>query len=306
MPDPVRISVLVPVYNSGDDLVNLLACLEAQTLPREQFEVILVDNKSTEPVTLAHLEKAAAQGITVLQEVERQSSYAARNKAVLFSQAPVLAFTDADATPHPDWLELGLKALEDQQADLVGGRIWPLTEMPPTLPELLDTCIYLNQHDSIRDRDYAVTANLFVTRRVFDQVGVFDDSLISGGDVDFCHRAVRKGGFKLVYCAEALVDHPARDSWEAIRKKARRIGYGNGWRAALKGFRPFFLDPMIYVPLPFLCRRARRVGLPVPIWRLFMVIALHFYHIRPQYVTGSYRGWREAREFMRRESQSTE
>lgn len=290
-----RVSVIVPVYNSGDDLANLLTCLDAQTLPRDQFDVILVDNNSTDPATLAHLEKAADQGITVLQELDHQSSYAARNKAVLSSQSPVLAFTDVDATPHPDWLETGLRTLAEQQVDLVGGRIWPLTKHPPTLPELVDTCIWLNQHDSIRDRDYAVTANLFITRRVFDTVGLFDDSLISSGDVDFCRRAIRDGGFKLIYCAEALVDHPARDSWKAIRKKAYRIGYGNGQRAVLKGFRPFFLQLKTYVPMPFLCTRARRVGLPVPIWRLLMALATHYINIQSQYLIGSYRGWRETR-----------
>ena len=72
---------------------------------------------------------------------------------------------------------------------------------------------------------YATTANLIVPRQAFDAVAGFDARRFSGGDADFCRRAER-AGHGIVLVAAAVVEHPARDSWEEVATKARRVKGG--------------------------------------------------------------------------------
>src|SRR5687768_7718339 len=113
-----RVSVIVPVRNGATDIAALLACLERQTLPRRAFEIVIGDDGSNDGgcdnVTTEDGHVRVAAGPPT-------NSYAARNRAVAASGAPVLAFCDADCRPEPAWLERGLEALEDM--DLAAGRI---------------------------------------------------------------------------------------------------------------------------------------------------------------------------------------
>jgi hypothetical protein len=69
---------------------------------------------------------------------------------------------------------------------------------------------------------YGATANLAVPAALFRAVGGFDGTRLSGGDAEFCRRAGRQGA-QIAFAAAARVGHPARDSWEAISTKSRRV-----------------------------------------------------------------------------------
>src|SRR5689334_6517067 len=110
------VSVIVPVYNDQQRIVTCVEALLAQDYPRECYEVLVVDNGSTDG-TLAALK---ALPITSLVENTKRGSYAARNKALQQAKGEVIAFTDSDCTPVPGWLAAGVAAIE-AGADLVGG-----------------------------------------------------------------------------------------------------------------------------------------------------------------------------------------
>jgi glycosyltransferase involved in cell wall biosynthesis len=99
------VSVIVPIYNGEADLPELLARLRGQRYPTDRVEYVLVDNGSRDR-TPDLLQAAAAQGIhlRVLTYRAIQSSYAARNAGLAVAQGDLLAFTDADGQPAPDWL----------------------------------------------------------------------------------------------------------------------------------------------------------------------------------------------------------
>lgn len=118
------ISVLVPVLNRRTQLKSLLTALSEQTIPRSRFEVVVCDDGSTEDI-LAELESAFdkfGMRIRYLRQT-RKGPGAARNLAIAFARGRILAFTDSDCIPNPDWLESMLDAFSDPSVSFVGGRV---------------------------------------------------------------------------------------------------------------------------------------------------------------------------------------
>lgn len=211
------VDVVVPVLNGGRRFEECLLALRAQEGVRHR--ILVADNGSTDGTrslaeTYAHL--------TVHEPV--RSSYAARNRAVREVVADVVAFTDADCVAEPDWLAKGLETLEKGGWDLVAGRV--AFDAPRTAAGRHDALTYLDQKANVQ-RGFAATANLFVRRGVLESLRGFDQDLASGGDLEFCRRAVASG-FRLGYAEDAVVRHPPRESLREVLKKAWRIGLGHG------------------------------------------------------------------------------
>jgi hypothetical protein len=154
-------------------------------------------------------------------------SYGARNRAALDWAVDVLAFTDADCQPDPDWIKAGVKALQcsDRQRRLVAGRIVLESQAPghPSTGEQLDQILGFDQARTVRRAGFGVTANLFVAQACFQALGGFHRRTHSGGDREFCHRAVAAGAV-LLFEARAVVRHPAREWAELVHKQRRIVG----------------------------------------------------------------------------------
>lgn len=251
-----RVSVIVPVRDGADVLPGCLDAL-ADQVDVDRLEVIVVDDGSRDAsVTIARRHGA----VTTVRSGPPAGAYHARNAGLEVARAPVIAFTDADCQPHPTWLAAGLRALAD--ADLVGGRIIPVSGPDPTLWARYDRAIYLDQETSIAAHHYAATANLLVRSEVFDRVGRFDARLPSSGDLEFCHRAVA-AGCRLVYAADAVVAHAPRATLGATWRLHRRLGAG--WaHLAHRGKRPpMWRDGAHWLPLGWVVDRVSDDGPPL-------------------------------------------
>ncbi len=217
----LTISVIIPVYNETERLRTCLSALAEQTYPRDRFEVIVVDNGSREsPQAIVDRYPFARLAVELTP-----GSYAARNYGLKLATGEILAFTDSDCIPSPDWLSAGVAAIEAiGKMAVIGGRInvFAADVNQPNAVELYDIAIAFDQELSIRKSGYAVTANLLAPRAAFDRVGPFNQQLLSGGDGEWCHRAA-DAGIPTVYCHEAVIDHPARASMAELIRKARRV-----------------------------------------------------------------------------------
>jgi len=214
------VSVIVPVYNNKKQLQCCLQALQDQTYDKSLFEVIVVDNNSTEELKSV-LDKFS--DARLIFEAE-SGSYAARNKGITVARGEVFAFTDSDCIPNSRWIENGIKSLEFGQIDLVGGKIVFLFSPQKTTAEVFDSITALQVKKNIETRQLTVTANLFAYKYVFDAIGLFDASLRSGGDFKWTKKAT-EAGFKLVYAPKAEILHPARD-FRSLLKKGYRVGTG--------------------------------------------------------------------------------
>lgn len=219
---PPDLSVIIPVRNGGEALERCLAAVWAQETGPWRFEVLVVDNGSPEDT---RRRVSRFPGTTLLFE-ERLSSYAARNLGIMRSGGRVLAFTDADTEPRPEWLRAGADALAaDGGPWLAAGEVEITLPENPTVFAIYDKLHNMLQERYVRDGGYGVTANLFVPRLLAEKTGLFAADWVSGADVDFCRRATVSGG-RITYLPEAKVLHPARTTFSQFREKKIRTGRG--------------------------------------------------------------------------------
>ena len=224
----VEVSVIVPVRDAIDDLPALTHALARQTVNGGRTEILFVDNGSVDG-SAQWLQANLPPHARLLFSARRHNAYAARNAGVEQARGQVLAFTDADCRPEDDWIERGLRALQDRLR--VAGRIVVQGCSDRSLVEDLDTSRFLRQERFVREA-FGATANLFVRRHVFDRVGLFDERLHSGADHEFGVRA-QAAGLAIGYADDAVVRHRARRRFGALLRKAHRVGIGFGQECRL-------------------------------------------------------------------------
>jgi GT2 family glycosyltransferase len=212
----LRVTVVVPHYNDLPALGRCLDALQAQTLPADAFEIVVADNASPQGEAAV---AAVIAGRARLLTVPERGAGPARNAGVGAARAPIIAFTDSDCVPEPEWLEQGLSALAD--GDLIGGRMTVLIDptRPKTGAEAFEQVFAFKNERYIREENFTVSANLFCSREVFEGIGPFYPAISE--DVEWGQRAVAKG-YRLGYAPDAIVGHPARADWQDLLKKWRR------------------------------------------------------------------------------------
>jgi glycosyltransferase involved in cell wall biosynthesis len=209
-----RVSVVVPAHDAAATLGRTLEALAAQDLDGA-WEVIVVDDASSDAT--AAIARTSPGPVTVVSEA-RLGAAEARNRGAREAKAAAIAFTDADCFPTPGWLSAAVTALDG--ADLVQGRVAP----DPTVPlGPFDRTIWIES-----ERGFYETANLIVTRELFERLGGFEDWLDTGGgkhiaeDVWFGWRAVRAGA-RTRFAEDALIHHAVfpRSAWGYLAERPR-------------------------------------------------------------------------------------
>jgi glycosyltransferase involved in cell wall biosynthesis len=218
-PDPT-VSVVVPVRNSPRRIATCIEALLVQTYPKDRVRIVIVDNDSDDD-TRRVVERYPVE---LVVEKTAHNPYVARNAGVALATGEIIAFTDANCVPAEDWLTRGVRTLLDRGADLAGGRVTFTFSARPTVGEVVDAMTNVDVEASIANHRACMTGNLFVRRAVFAEVGAFDPSLRSGGDMRWTRRAT-DAGFRLVYAADAEVSYPARPLGPLVRKQYR-VGRG--------------------------------------------------------------------------------
>lgn len=216
------VSVIIPTYHDWGRLAKCLDALAAQTYPLRLFEVLVINNDPDDAVPPSFFVMQA--NVRVLCQ-ERPGSYAARNLGVIQARGEIVAFTDSDCVPMPDWIERAVARLANG-ADRVAGRVELFFRSETlTWAEIYEKAFAFNQEISAQ-YGCSVTANMVTWRKHFDTVGLFNEGLLSGGDNEWGRRA-SKLGVGVVYAEDVCVKHPARHSIRDLLKKRRRQAGGN-------------------------------------------------------------------------------
>jgi len=212
--------VIIPHYNDAVRLERCLIALVPQlaALP-DLAEAIVVDNgSSVDPAPLVARMAPDMGKLRCVREPARGAA-AARNRGMVETDTPLLAFLDCDCVPAPNWLARCLEVAG--RGDLVGGRVDTFDETPPPRsgPEAFEAVFAFHQRSYIEDKGFSVTANLVTHRGVVRAVGPMVPGLSE--DMDWCRRATAQG-FALVYADDLRVAHPTRSDWPALLRKWRR------------------------------------------------------------------------------------
>jgi glycosyltransferase involved in cell wall biosynthesis len=237
-----KVSVIVPSHNSVNGLMALLVRLKEQTLDADDYEVILVDDGSTDGTQEAVIRHHAW---VKLIRTSQHGAYRARSVGVKASHGRWLAFTDADCLPNPDWLEQGLSGVQHHAWDIAAGAIHVVLEDRRSIIERYDARFNLKQEFYATQLGFGATANLFVSRAIYEHAGGFNTSLYSGGDQLFCQKVTRVGG-RFGYLSKAIIWHPTRKTRKELLIKTRRVAKG---RAHSFSSRRYYLPRLLsYLP----------------------------------------------------------
>ena len=228
-----KVSVIIPVHNRAQDLAECLDSLARQTYPKDKFEVIVVDNDSTD----ASAQTAHERGATVVAEPRRGAAHArnrgvayARNRSVAQSGGALVAFTDSDCVAAADWLEkLAEPFTSDETLGFCGGAVEPYSLDTPLQRYIADRGIMSQERFCQKERfsfPFFMTANAMFTRRALEAAGPFDEAVAPGEDADLCWRAAW-AGYRWQYIPQAVVRHKHRPSLAAFARQVRGYGVGS-------------------------------------------------------------------------------
>jgi len=217
------VDVVMPFAGNAAAAAEALAALAV--LVAEAASVTLVDN-SREGAADA-LEPPA--GVRVHAATAIQGSYYARNEGAAATVSPWLLFVDSDCLPAAGMLGRYFEPAPGERTGLLAGAV-------RAAPGDSRAARYAASRSHIDERFHlesgpypsGVTANLLVRRAAFDEVGGFDASVRSGGDLDFCWR-VQRAGWALEHRPAAELAHRHPDEIPRLLAKARRHAAGRAW-----------------------------------------------------------------------------
>jgi GT2 family glycosyltransferase len=223
MSDAPVASVIIPVLNGEKTLGQLLTALRSQAGVPGRFEIIVVDNGSTDRTAgIAH-----SHGATLLHQPVRGPS-AARNFGLARARGDRVVFTDADTVPSRCWLAHLLAALAGADGILATGPIYGWQPATP-VERYASTQIHSEREKTAEHprHPFAHGMNVAVRREAALAIGGWDEGMPSGEDVDFSVRLRRKFGKPIRFAEQAVLFHKLRDTEEALWKQAR--GHGSGY-----------------------------------------------------------------------------
>jgi O-antigen biosynthesis protein len=228
----LRASVVVIVRNDVR-VVRCVEALRAQTLAADDWELIVVDNGSTDGTA----DSLRRLGIVPLHEPRRGMPYA-RNRGLAAARGEIVAFTDADCVPAKEWLSELLDAFAPGIA-AVGGRIVktePRSAFEVAVRELVPGEQRSVQYLPMFPAPYVVTANAAYRRELLLDLDGFDERFFSGADVDMSWRIAR-AGHRITTCSSAVVSHANRTS--AAQHARQFFRYGLGHALLAKKYGPY-------------------------------------------------------------------
>jgi glycosyltransferase involved in cell wall biosynthesis len=243
MQNDTRISLLVATFNRADYLERTLRSLAAQTLDAAQFEIVVVDNNSTDH-TREVCEKFRAENPAIdftycFEPVQGLS--AARNRAVQCAKGDVLAMLDDDIDADPGLAEVCAAFFaRTPRADACGGRVLPRYEIDPPRWRSHFTDLFIASALDLGSREmpfprrrYPIGANFALRRGAVERLSGFDTSLgrtgntpLGGEEKDLIRR-LRDSGGGVWYLPTAVVHHIV-PPWKVTDDYFDRVTRGMG------------------------------------------------------------------------------
>jgi GT2 family glycosyltransferase len=213
-------SVIVCTHNRGSLLAEGVPQLLAQQLPGGPYEVLVVDNASSDdtPERVGDLIERFPGRLRYVRE-DRLGLSSARNAGIRHANGSIIAFIDDDAVPDHGWLASLVSAFDSSMVACTGGPVIPVLEdaLPPWFSTKLQTYISIFDKGSesipLTYNEYPFGANIAFRKTVFQTVGLFSvsfgrkgRSLMSYEETELCYR-IERAGWTILYVPGASVHH---------------------------------------------------------------------------------------------------
>jgi glycosyltransferase involved in cell wall biosynthesis len=203
------LSVIIPSYNRADALPETLVSLAHQSLPPDNFEVIVVDDGSTDGSLelIRSLQTQLPFYVKLVEQEGRGGPGAARNRGATAARYDLLLFWDSDMVADRQALQVHAELHAEYQSALVAGarRAWTAA-----CQSTFARAIHLDNEDHFHGKSPSfwevLSCNLSVQRGDYSRLGGFDESLWAFEDIDLAYRA-QQGGLSLIFSREAIGYH---------------------------------------------------------------------------------------------------
>lgn len=264
-----RLTVVMPFLNEERWLPLSLGALSTQTLPRHLFEVILIDNGSTDrSVEIVR----AFPHVTLLHE-PRRDPYLARNCGIEAAKAPYVVFIDADCIPAAGWLEEINAAITRSHAPILLGYL--------AFPE--KRCPLLRRHEEyyhaklehllqhrLHGHYFGHAGNMAVRRDLFDLLGLFPPMPMVG-DTEIIHRMLdRWPSATVAYVPAARVVHAEVTSFRVCLQKFHECGLYSETLSRFSDYRPLPLAERLRIL--WRCRSANHYSFAAMLESVFALL----------------------------------
>lgn len=218
---PPAISVVIPVRNGATTLQHQLQALTAACSARDDVEVVVADNGSTDGTATVAANFLDRLNLRIVDAGARQGSNFARNAGVRVAQADRILVCDADDEVDPQWVSCMRRAFDDGHELVAGAIDYKLLNTP-------QVCAWRGANSAgvttvLGFLPAGHGANLGFSRRLYDTIGGFDDEFTYGDDVEFCWRA-QLAHFKMHEVPEAVVHYRMRPSLASLFRQSRNYG----------------------------------------------------------------------------------
>ncbi len=222
------VSVVMPTYNRAHFLDRCLPPLFEQAYPLDRYEVVLVDDGSTDDTVRRAYELAQgwSGAFRVIQKANGGAG-SARNAGWQDSSKDIIAFIDSDCTVGPTWLQTMVNALQTADAAGIGGPIVG-GDVNSWVVRYQDAVQIYRHRVRNGQVDYLITPNVAFTLAALAAVGGFKETL-GVEDTDLSYR-LRNRGYRLTVTedkAAAAIHYGTPPTIRAMTRNIYRYGYDN-------------------------------------------------------------------------------
>lgn len=220
------VSIIIPTLNCASDIEECVKSLRNQDYPAERFEIIIVDNGSTD----ATMDIVPLTGVRYFVRNERGRSKAL-NTGVAHAAGEIICTTDISCRAAPDWISSVVRSFNEASVGCVAGEIKLLKITDNAVIGFQERSNYMSPMLALnRTRlpylPFADGANASFRKQLFEEIGLFDESFIKGADVEICYRMFILTDYKLVFNQDAVVWEPGEPTLGALLKQRFRMGIG--------------------------------------------------------------------------------
>jgi len=220
------VSIIIPTLNCASHLQGCVQSLRNQDYPEDRFEIIIVDNGSTD----ATMDILPQTGVRYFVRSER-SRAKALNTGIVNAMGEIICTTDISCRAEPDWISTIVKSFKDFSVGCVAGEIKLLKEHDNTAIGFQERSNYMSPMLALKRTrlpymPFADGANASFRKQLFEKIGLFEESFIKGADVEICYRMFILTDYKLVFNQDAIVWEPGEPTLRALLKQRFRMGIG--------------------------------------------------------------------------------
>lgn len=250
------ISVIIPTYNRLSTLKDLIGSLERQSIPLAKFEVIVVDDGSSDGTQEWLTKQSGRLNLKYIRHDINRGTAKTRNDGLKIAEYEIILFLDDDMIADRDLLSTYLTAHSMSDGIFIGNVIY---EKNPDERALLAYLSTRGVHKGGRDFRSFITQNVSLKKSDAVDAGLFDNSIpgfFQGEDIEFGYRLSRLGK-RFIYLKTAIASHSHTIGLKKVLTDAERFGKNllplllNKHPVFRNTFRLYLLDPIRLKKEPF-------------------------------------------------------